>query len=293
MADQPASNSAKGGGDPFNMVKALRAKQNSETGSANGGSGSDNSALVSFGNNSFGFNFDSEEGTRPDSEKNDSSSDNEVTNIMNSKVPATVSSASTGARSSQAGKSPKSSISSLTNSSGGGGKSDGDMAASASSNLKSIATLCMQQGAKRKAADNDSGGYNTDDDDDQAAKVGSQAAASSSARSSKDSVSSDLSSPKGKKKRRLDKDKREERNAREKERSFRISKQINELRDLLSSGGVIVPKGTKSSVLTEAANYIRTLQQHHYRSEMYVWLLWHSLCSLLFMTKNSPFVYTQ
>jgi len=31
---------------------------------------------------------------------------------------------------------------------------------------------------------------------------------------------------------------------------------------------VIVPKGTKSSVLTEAANYIRMLQQHQYRSEI-------------------------
>lgn len=72
----------------------------------------------------------------------------------------------------------------------------------------------------------------------------------------------------GKKRKHLAEDKREERNAREKERSFRISKQINELRNLLSSGGVIVPKGTKSSVLTEAANYIRMLQQHQYRSEM-------------------------
>ena len=70
------------------------------------------------------------------------------------------------------------------------------------------------------------------------------------------------------KKKKLDDFKREERNAREKERSFRISRQINELRNLLSSGGVIVPKGTKSSVLTEAANYIRMLQQHQYRSEM-------------------------
>lgn len=71
-----------------------------------------------------------------------------------------------------------------------------------------------------------------------------------------------------KKPKKLDENKREERNAREKERSFRISKQINELRNLLSSGGVIVPKGTKSSVLTEAANYIKMLQQHQYRSEM-------------------------
>jgi hypothetical protein len=72
----------------------------------------------------------------------------------------------------------------------------------------------------------------------------------------------------GRKRRKLDEMKREERNAREKERSFRISRQINELRGLLSTGGVIVPKGTKSSVLTEAANYIRMLQQHQYRSEM-------------------------
>jgi Helix-loop-helix DNA-binding domain len=71
-------------------------------------------------------------------------------------------------------------------------------------------------------------------------------------------------------KKKLDTNKREERNHREKERSFRISKQITELRDLLSNGGVVVPKGTKSSVLTEAANYIRMLQQHQYRSEMYV-----------------------
>jgi Helix-loop-helix DNA-binding domain len=64
--------------------------------------------------------------------------------------------------------------------------------------------------------------------------------------------------------------KRVERNQREKERSLRISRQISELRNLLSSGGIVVPKGTKSSVLTEAANYIRMLQQHQYRSEMYV-----------------------
>ena len=62
--------------------------------------------------------------------------------------------------------------------------------------------------------------------------------------------------------------KRQERNLREKERSLRISQQINELRELLSNGGVVVPKGTKSSVLLEAANYIRILQQHQYQSEM-------------------------
>jgi len=76
------------------------------------------------------------------------------------------------------------------------------------------------------------------------------------------------SSPSKGSRKKLNDFKREERNAREKERSYRIAKQINELRNLLSSGGVIVPKGTKSSVLTEAANYIRMLQQHQYRSEL-------------------------
>ena len=110
---------------------------------------------------------------------------------------------------------------------------------------------------KRKAsdgADNDSGGYNTDDE----GKVEATAVGSNSGVGSKGP----------KKKKKLDDMKREERNAREKERSFRISRQINELRNLLASGGVLVPKGTKSSVLTEAANYIRMLQQHQYRSEM-------------------------
>jgi hypothetical protein len=74
--------------------------------------------------------------------------------------------------------------------------------------------------------------------------------------------------PKHKKKKAMDESKREERNAREKERSYRIASQINELRNLLSTGGVIVPKGTKNAVLTEAANYIRMLQQHQYKSEM-------------------------
>ena len=66
----------------------------------------------------------------------------------------------------------------------------------------------------------------------------------------------------------LDPKKREERNAREKERSCRIAKQIDELRSLLSRGGVIVAKGTKSSVLAEAANYINLLQQQQVQWEM-------------------------
>ena len=63
-------------------------------------------------------------------------------------------------------------------------------------------------------------------------------------------------------------DKRSERNAREKERSCRIAKQIDDLRSLLSNGGVIVAKGTKSAVLSEAAEYINMLQQQQCQWEM-------------------------
>ncbi len=45
-----------------------------------------------------------------------------------------------------------------------------------------------------------------------------------------------------KKKKPLTNERREERNMREKERSLKITQQIHELRNLLSSGGVIVPK---------------------------------------------------
>ncbi|KAL7433818.1 hypothetical protein ACHAXH_005912 [Discostella pseudostelligera] len=74
------------------------------------------------------------------------------------------------------------------------------------------------------------------------------------------------SSPK--KKKPLTVERREDRNLREKERSLKITQQIHELRNLLSMGGVIVPKGTKSTILTEAANYICLLQQQLYRLEM-------------------------
>lgn len=116
-----------------------------------------------------------------------------------------------------------------------------------------------KKGLKRKAEE--SAGYKADKEGEKTKKDDSTAKAPAPA------ASTTATTPASKKK-KLDDTKREERNAREKERSFRISKQINELRTLLSSGGVIVPKGTKSSVLTEAANYIRMLQQHQYRSEI-------------------------
>lgn len=62
--------------------------------------------------------------------------------------------------------------------------------------------------------------------------------------------------------------KRKERNAREKERSCRIACQIDDLRALLLRGGVTVSKTTKSSVLSEAASYINTLQQQQAQWEL-------------------------
>jgi hypothetical protein len=120
--------------------------------------------------------------------------------------------------------------------------------------------------------DIDCEGYNSDDEgrNAEAYDTGKEQSDSEEADAPMSSeAAAEQGSQKGsRKKKKVGEVKREERNAREKERSFRISRQINELRGLLSTGGVIVPKGTKSSVLTEAANYIRMLQQHQYRSEM-------------------------
>jgi len=154
-----------------------------------------------------------------------------------------------------------------------------DAAATAVANLSQIAIDSVKQidenekrGRKRKPSD---AGYeyNTETDDESTKIPDSVKEEPDFARSADipptiPATGKAMKAAPGKQKKKFDESKREERNAREKERSFRISKQINELRSLLSSGGVIVPKGTKSSVLTEAANYIRMLQQHQYRSEI-------------------------
>lgn len=125
-------------------------------------------------------------------------------------------------------------------------------------------SLAGKASLKRKASiGSDSGGYNSDDEGRTA-----ESASRMEQNESNAEMKASESQKGGRKKQKANSSKREERNAREKERSFRISKQIGELQTLLSSGGIIVPKGTKSSVLTEAANYIRLLQQHHYSSEM-------------------------
>ena len=300
---------------PLHLLKNLR-KGGAESGSSNGENNSDNSALVSIGNTSFGFNFDSEEHTpnNSDRDRNENSEDSDDQQRGDKKVPAAAPSAAP-----LPPQQPSPQVPSVTASNNAVNATDllasstavastqpvvpppqnpqpelstqpvtshNAAAADAVANLQLIATNTVPQPAevsstlpeadfsesnqmvapppnlkqqKRKADEGDSSaGYHTDDE----------------GRSVTLATSSNLSVPgndekgRGKKKKRLDERKREERNLREKERSLRISKQINELRDLLSSGGVIVPKGTKSSVLTEAANYIRMLQQHQYRSEL-------------------------
>jgi hypothetical protein len=138
--------------------------------------------------------------------------------------------------------------------------------------LYCLETANNQKKRKQESGDTDSGGYNSDDEE-RLSETGEVDKLSSPAEMSEPSSGAETEKgghKGGRKKKKLGEFKREERNAREKERSFRISRQISELRGLLSTGGVIVPKGTKSSVLTEAAVYIRMLQQHQYRSEMWV-----------------------
>lgn len=252
---------------------------------------SDNSGILSFGNNSFGFNFDSEDAMMNSSSDGDGSGNGPATNDA---ARGKASSQPANKNVSNNGKPPvppKTSIST---------KEGHDAAAAAAvENLKNIASQFNSKadadmtsdgrssGRKRKVGqDDEKSGYNSDDegtgaqnhvsgenDNKQSASAKPSTISSSSVQTpvpvkSEPDILSQEDSEDTKKKSKLQDSKREERNAREKERSFRISRQINELRSLLSSGGVIVPKGTKSSVLSEAANYIRMLQQHQYRSEM-------------------------
>jgi PAS domain-containing protein len=300
---------------PRILMKAIRRRSSSILGSnssSNGsGNNSDNSGIVSIGNNSFGFNFDSEEGMN-NSESNsdgdgakpamntDSAHGSETSEegkkqkatsvVTNSSSRGDAGKKCTLRQESSSGSDWKSSVSSLTQASGLD-SNNSDMvdphhaaAAAVVANLHSIASQhfppadkgkndeddrkpssketsqpsmtnkALPPFARKRSApttEEDTGGYNSEADE----SVSTDAATVARGRSRK-------------KPKKIDDSKREERNAREKERSFRISKQINELRDLLSSGGVIIPKGTKSSVLTEAANYIRMLQQHQYKSEI-------------------------
>ena len=259
-------NTSAGGNDPF--AHPFRKSHSNESSSGSGES-NHSSGMLSIGNSSFNFNFDSDpmmhlggsssgvpsektsEGENSDnSEKQRKSNDSEA----NAAADANVANLQLLARSQVV----SSSIAALQRKRSAPEPS----APSAPRSQNGPPPMPFRSQNQSMQADGGSVASNEhedyyDDDDDH------------NSRSTADprQQSGDSPQPKRRKK-RLDERKRVERNAREKERSFRISKQINDLRSLLSSGGVIVPKGTKSSVLTEAANYIRMLQQHQYRSEM-------------------------
>jgi hypothetical protein len=297
------SSSSEGVSLPMSLIKALRGKSSGDTGSqsSNGGSdhNSDNSALISLGNTSFGFNFDREEGNNsPLNSSSDGDSDgNNASNYQKKPRGPKGNMEAQQARvatSQRAESNPKPTAATSSGNQGPASMviastaaSHNDAAAEAVANLQSIASA-WNKGSKNgestlvesyRNAFFGQGGTNDEVDScsDTEASTNKQSLKRKTLHnadndSDNDNLSigeSDMDSHRGgRKKKKVDEFKREERNAREKERSFRISRQITELRGLLSSGGVIVPKGTKSSVLTEAANYIRMLQQHQYRSEM-------------------------
>jgi Helix-loop-helix DNA-binding domain len=300
-------------GNPFASMKPNLSRKGTSNSSDSGSScndnnASDNSALVSIGNNSFGFNFPNESSNGSDSEGGSGGQDNPPSN----RPPAVSGSSSSNSNGNSSDDRPSFVRASRDSNhhTCGGSPTNSDSSSSSKSNdrppqevsgvkegmpsvtlnrkispeesaamLKTIASTCVpgeaapqpmapiSQAIKRSSKDfedvSEEEGYNTDNDDDDDQSDGHQS------KKSRSQGSLDGEPRPGRRRSKKGNDKRrEERNAREKERSFRIAKQINELRDLLSAGGVILPKGTKSSVLTEAANYIRLLQQHQLRSEV-------------------------
>lgn len=251
------------------------------------GNNSDNSSggLLSIGNNSFGFNFDNDEGLsgRNSGNSDDNNSEDRkndsprFSNTLEAKMAAPMTNSSrttTG-------------LSSLTNSSANNSGNDDQNDDEAQNAVDAASTTVdsfslpparnVEENRKRKADCSlavQAKKAETQTIEGQSLTNAFNCGIDDGGYSDTESIANSTQNDeinkggRGKKKKRLDGNKREERNQREKERSFRISKQITELRDLLSNGGVVVPKGTKSSVLTEAANYIRMLQQHQYRSEM-------------------------
>jgi Helix-loop-helix DNA-binding domain len=84
----------------------------------------------------------------------------------------------------------------------------------------------------------------------------------------RDSLSEDSDKKSSKRRKRsLSESKRVERNAREQARSNRLSEQFADLRDLLVKAGIVVPKGTKGSVLAIVGDYIRVLEQKRITTE--------------------------
>ena len=73
---------------------------------------------------------------------------------------------------------------------------------------------------------------------------------------------------KKRRKRELTEEKRKQRNAKEQARSNQLSQQFDDLRNLLTQAGIVVPKGTKGCVLTASFEYIKVLQASNQHKEM-------------------------
>ena len=73
-----------------------------------------------------------------------------------------------------------------------------------------------------------------------------------------------------KRKQNLTEEGRRERNEREQARSNRLSQQIEEMRDLLTVAGVVVPRATKGAVLAATVQHMRALQEQHDQVQRYV-----------------------
>lgn len=247
---------------------------NSDNSGDNSGTGQ-----MSLWNNSFGFNFDSEFAWSPPN--SDSGNPDEDSTLNNGEASTNVSQVS--------GTNISSRI--LPPEATGRGITQVSLPTSGSSSQE---PSCLKsQNAVMKPRDNtvlignkslkssrDSGsdisnGYNSDDDESRTTQpsgklVSNKKSNTNSMRIKNDHDDESISRKKQRTADQSHDDKREERNKREKERSYRITSQINELRALLNAGGVVVSKGTKNAVLAEAAGYIRMLQQNQYKAEMCV-----------------------
>ena len=244
---------------------------NSDNSGDNSGTGQ-----MSLWNNSFGFNFDSEFAWSPpnsdsgtpdeDSAINNGEANTDVSQVSGTRIESRVlPTESTGRGITQV---------SLSNSGSSTQAPSGLKTQNAGMKPTSLAhgtnTIIGNKSLKksRESGSDISNGYKSDDDESRTTQPPTKPL-----KNKNDDDDESISQHDRKKQRSADQsydEKREERNKREKERSYRITSQINELRNLLTAGGVVVSKGTKNAVLAEAASYIRMLQQNQYKAEMCV-----------------------
>jgi len=134
------------------LPKGLSGKSSDSGGSNGGGSGnnSDNSALISIGNTSFGFNFDSEEANMSNSPRNSNSNSEECDSDEGSGKPSekkkTGASHTTAPQCQQAPRSTPAKVSSGSETSSTVTSSHNKAAADAVASLQSIANKVSENG---------------------------------------------------------------------------------------------------------------------------------------------------